>query len=229
VVLSALDRRVLPEAVIAFVRESQRLAPSRLGGEAALSAAFLSHRLSRDVDLICDTLDSVRTLVRAFPAIERSSGASIRVVRDAGSFVRAVAQAADATFEVDVILEGSGRIDPHDAILEGIVLEPLADLRAAKLTCIPSRSEPRDLVDVLFLERAGYPPERDLENALRKDVGMDPGVLGWLLGQFPVRFLPTMLQPVSEEELRSFRDELRERFRRLAVPTDDGSAPEPRS
>jgi hypothetical protein len=130
---------------------------------------------------------------------------------------------------VDVILEGSGRIDPQDPILEGIVLEPLADLRAAKLTCILSRSEPRDLVDVLFLERAGYPPEQDLANALRKDAGMDPGVLGWLLGQFPVRPLPTMLQPLSEEELRSFRDELRERFRRLAVPADTGTATEPRT
>ena len=58
--------------------------------------------------------------------------------------------------------------------VEGVVVESLADLRANKLTCLLSRSEPRDLVDLLFLDRAGYPPERDLMLALRKDAGLDP-------------------------------------------------------
>jgi hypothetical protein len=47
---------------------------------------------------------------------------------------------------------------------------------------------------------------------------MDPGVLAWLLGQFPVRPLPMMLEPLTEADLLAFRDVLRERFRRLAVP-----------
>jgi hypothetical protein len=81
-----------------------------------------------------------------------------------------------------------------------------------------SRSEPRDLVDLLFLDRAGYPPEADLALALRKDGGIDPGVIAWLLGQFPVEPLPVMLLPLSSSELRAFRDELRERFRRVAMP-----------
>ena len=62
----------------------------------------------------------------------------------------------------------------HRRRLEGIVVESLSDLRANKLTCILSRSEPRDLVDLYFLDRAGHPPERDLELALKKDAGIDP-------------------------------------------------------
>ena len=72
----------------------------------------------------------------------------------------------------------------------------------------------------MFLDRAGYPPENDLPAALKKDAGIDPGAMAWLLGQFPTSPLPTMLQPLREEELRRFRDDLRERFRRLAVPPD---------
>ena len=34
----------------------------------------------------------------------------------------------------------------------------------------------------------------------------------------PVRPLPMMLVPLTETELRAFRDALRDRFRRLAVP-----------
>jgi hypothetical protein len=93
----------------------------------------------------------------------------------------------------------------------------LVDLRASKLTCILSRSEPRDLVDLLFLDRAGFPPERDLAIALQKDAGIDPGVLAWLLHRFPVEPLPEMLEPLDANDLRIYRDDLAERMRRLAL------------
>ena len=74
------------------------------------------------------------------------------------------------------------------------------------------------MVDVLFLERAGYRVETDLALALQKDAGIDPGVLAWLLGQFPVEPLPSMLSALGVDELRDFRDGLRERLRVIAVP-----------
>ena len=92
----------------------------------------------------------------------------------------------------------------------------LEDLRASKLTCLLSRSEPRDLVDVLFLERAGFPADADLGLALKKDAGVDPAVMGWLLDQFPVAPLPVMLSPLTSEELKQYRNDLSERLRRLA-------------
>jgi hypothetical protein len=66
---------------------------------------------------------------------------------------------------------------------------------------------------------ARFPPEEDLTLASRKDGGIDPGVLAWLLGQFPTSPLPVMLEPLTESDLRRFRDELRERIRGVAVPS----------
>jgi len=103
--------------------------------------------------------------------------------------------------------------------VEGIVVESLSDLRANKLTCILSRSEPRDLVDLYFLDRAGHPPERDLDLALKKDAGIDPGVLAWLLSRFPTEPLPQMLEPLTAKQLQRFRDELAERLRQIAFPS----------
>jgi hypothetical protein len=97
-----------------------------------------------------------------------------------------------------------------------VVILSLKDLRASKLTCLLSRSEPRDLVDVLFLERADFLAEADLELALQKDAGVDPAVMGWLLDQFPVAPLPVMLSPLTSPELKDYRDELSERLRRFA-------------
>lgn len=133
----------------------------------------------------------------------------------ARSCARTVVEGHD--LEIDIVYEAHGDLN-HPALLEGVALESLADLRASKITCLLSRSEPRDLVDLMFLERAGYRAEDDLTLALEKGAGIDPGVLGWLLGQFPTRPLPVMLEPLGEAELMRFRDDLRERLRRLAVP-----------
>ena len=121
--------------------------------------------------------------------------------------------------ETQAIAENASR--PYSDC-EGVQVESLADLRANKLTCVLSRSEPRDLVDLLFLDRAGYPPEADLTLALAKDAGVDPGVMAWLLSQFPVEPLPQMLVSLSTGELAAFREALAERLRRLAVPDSHG-------
>ncbi|MBI3270190.1 MAG: nucleotidyl transferase AbiEii/AbiGii toxin family protein [Planctomycetes bacterium] len=213
----AFDRRVLPDAVLSLVRACQRRVECHLGGGAALSGAYLAHRLSGDVDLFCHRPEDVRSLVRALPDVAGECALRIELARDAGTFVRAVVRGLPSALELDVVYDPPD-LEPPGPALEGVVVESLLDLRAAKLTCILSRSEPRDLVDLLFLDRHGFPPEQDLEPACRKDAGIDPGILAWLLGQFPMRPLPRVLEPLSETELERFRDELRERFRRLAVP-----------
>ena len=54
-----------------------------------------------------------------------------------------------------------------------------------------------------------------------KDGSIDPGVLAWLLAEFPVEPLPQMLEPLPHGELKVFRDVLAERLRRLAVPDSE--------
>jgi Nucleotidyl transferase AbiEii toxin, Type IV TA system len=217
-VRSTFDRRVVSDTVLEVIRACQRRAPCHLGGGAALSGAYLSHRLSGDVDLMCHQPSDVRLLTAELPAIARETGTRIALLRDSGPFVRASLQAGSQTLDLDLVHEAVPDLESAPSSIEGVVVESLADLRASKITCILSRSEPRDLVDLLFLERAGYPPERDLPLALKKDAGIDPGVLAWLLGQFPIEPMPVMLQPLSVDELMSFRNDLRERFKRAAVP-----------
>ncbi len=221
---TTLDRRVVPEDVIALVLACQQRVPCHLAGGAALAGAYLGHRLSGDVDLFCHDADAVRTLVRELDSVAQESGSEIAIVRDAGTFVRAHVRRQDArgTLDLDIVHEPVRDVEPPPPPLDGVVVESLADLRASKLTCILSRSEPRDLVDLLFLERAGYPPEHDIALALRKDGGIDPAILAWLLSQFPLEPLPRMLAPLTPGELRAYRDDLAARFRRLAVPPEDG-------
>lgn len=178
---SSFDRRVVPEPALEFARACQRLVPCHLGGGAALAGAYLAHRLSRDIDLISHEATHVRTLTQALPGIVAAIKAKWEIVRDAGTFVRGQLTLGATTVEVDLTYEGSPDIEAPPPPIDGVTVESLTDLRASKLTCILSRSEPRDLVDLLFLDRVGYAPERDIESALQKDAGIDPGVLAWLL------------------------------------------------
>jgi hypothetical protein len=217
-VSSGFDPRIVGPETLAFLRACQKAVPFHLGGGAALAGVHLRHRLSADADLFLHDRDAHRDLVRVLPDIGTATGTPVSLLRDAGTFVRGRLELTSHSIELDVVFDPVPDVAPAPPPVSGVVIESLPDLRVNKLTCLLSRSEPRDLVDLLFLDRAGYPPERDLRLALSKDAGIDPGVLAWLLNQFPVEPLPVMLVPLTVFELRTFRDDLAERFRRLAVP-----------
>jgi Nucleotidyl transferase AbiEii toxin, Type IV TA system len=217
-VRKSFDRRVLPERLLDFVRRCQERVPCHLAGGAALAGAYLGHRTTGDIDLFFHDAEPMRQLVVALSEVARRAGMKSEILRDARELVRARVSFSDRATELDLVYEPLEDVEPPPPPLEGIVVESLADLRAAKITCILSRSEPRDLVDLYFLDKAGHAPENDLGHALRKDAGIDPGVLAWLLSSFPMEPLPSMLLPLSAEELRRFRDALAERLRRIAIP-----------
>lgn len=215
---ASFDPRIVAPSTVEFIRACQERSECHLGGGAALAGAHLHHRLSADIDLFVHDRERHRELVALLPDIGRATKTPITVVRDAGGFVRAKIEPVGGSLELDVVYDAVPDIEPPGAPVDGIVIESFSDLRANKLTCILSRSEPRDLVDLLFLDRSGWAPEKDLGLAAQKDGGIDPGILAWLLSQFPCAPLPKMLLPLDTDELRRFRDDLGERLRRLVVP-----------
>lgn len=214
---ATFDRRIVPEPVLEFLRACARREPFHLGGGAALAGVFLSHRTSRDVDLFTHGHEAHRDLVRALPDAAVEAGGRFVVLRDAGGHVRGKLTIGEVELEVDAVHEALADLEPPAGTFEGVTVESLADLRAAKLTCLLSRREPRDLVDVLFLERAGFRPEADLELALRKDAGIDPAILAWLIAEFPTDPLPEMLKPLTRSEFARYRDDLALRLREVAL------------
>jgi Nucleotidyl transferase AbiEii toxin, Type IV TA system len=212
------DRRIVRQPVLDFIRACQQRIACHLGGGAALAGAYLQHRTTGDIDLFVHDTGEMRALVELLPGVASAQGSVLTLQRDVGYLVRAELQTQDGTrVEVDVVNEPVADIESPSSPVEGIIVESLTDLRASKLACILSRSEPRDLVDLYFLDQAGFPPERDLESALCKDAGIDPGALAWLLAQFPTHPMPSMLKPLTRSELESFRDRLADRMRRSAA------------
>lgn len=124
--------------------------------------------------------------------------------------------ASSPSRESEIAHEPSAPLAPRDEV-EGVMVDSLEDMHANKITCLLSRSEPRDLVDLYFLDRAGQAPEAFLLEALQKDAGVDPGILSFLLKEFPVAPIPVMLQPLDENVLVAFPPE-RTRVNRTFEP-----------
>lgn len=150
------DERVVSTDLRRFVAQVQQIAPCRLAGGATLSGVHLRHRLSRDIDLFCDDRQSVRSVLGAAQEVAHVMNGNLRVVRDGGTFVRGELVVSDQQLEIDIALEPSDPLAPRD-VVDGVTVDSLEDLRANKLTCVLSRSEPRDLVDLLFLDEANLP------------------------------------------------------------------------
>lgn len=119
---------------------------------------------------------------------------------------------------IDLVKDVSPQLHNDKLELDNIVVDPPDEILANKLTALVGRAEERDLVDVMFLERAGYSVEAGLPGALSKDGGCTPGTLAWLLSEVQIGdgvYLPAGVAP---DELRVYVAELIRRLVILAAP-----------
>jgi len=101
---------------------------------------------------------------------------------------------------------GSIRVDPPEEIL------------ANKLCALLGRAEIRDLVDVRALEQTGLSLERALDAGRRKDGGLTPAQLAWVLSQITIGDEARIPGGVPAGELRRYLEQLIDRLVGLARP-----------
>lgn len=99
-----------------------------------------------------------------------------------------------------------------------ILVDAPSEILANKVCTLLSRTERGDLVDVLALERAGYRVEDVLALAERKDGGLTPGQLGWVLSTIEIGDDALLPEGFTPAELRALLADLRLRLGRLATP-----------
>jgi hypothetical protein len=69
------------------------------------------------------------------------------------------------------------------------------------------RTEIKDLVDLYFLDKAGYSIPNYFEIAQLKDGGLAYETLAYTLSQFQISEIPSyMIKPLTVDELRQYRD-----------------------
>lgn len=189
-----------------------------LTGGAALAGFHLGHRTTDDLDLFtvdAEAFERVRFVVGDAAA---ALGAKLEVRQDAPGFRRYALVRGDEALVVDTVLERVPQLRPQKLRIGTLLVDPPEEILANKLTAIVGRTEERDLVDVLYLERAGLRVEDALAGALAKDGGATPATLAWLLSEIALPDEVKLPGGVTPAELRGFLAGLVVRLRRAALP-----------
>jgi hypothetical protein len=191
-----------------------------LTGGAALAGYHLGHRTTDDLDLFTPDAAAFERGRFVLESVAVGLGASFEVRQDAPLFRRFVLTRSDGGLVVDLVCDrlSGPSVDRPDH--DGVRVDPPEVILANKLTTIIGRAEERDLIDLLFLERAGFRIEQGLEAALAKDGGCTPATLAWILSEIAVPDGVTLPAGVDAATLRAFIADLITRLRRAALPVE---------
>ena len=202
------------EVLEAFFRREGRF---YLTGGGALAGYHLGHRETHDLDLFTLT-PAIEDGVRALRETATEVGASYQEVRTAPEFRRALLSRGDQSVIVDLVLERSEQVRP-DKPAHGVVrVDPAEEILANKLCTLLGRSEIRDLVDVRALEGLGLSLTEALAAGQRKDGGLTPAQLAWVLSQITIGEEASLPGGVAPVDLRDYLRGLIDRLARLAHP-----------
>ena len=208
--LSALQQEFLR----AFFQREDRFF---LTGGAALSGFHLGHRETHDLDLF--TLDDAMASGATVTAeIARQMGGALEPIETSPNFRRVLFRRGEESIIIDFVREYVEQMVADKPIVNGIRVDPPEEILANKLCALLSRSEIRDLVDVRALENAGYRVEDALNAATKKDRGLTPGQLAWVLSQ--IKLGDDLVPPggVTTDELRYYLQGLISRLANMAFP-----------
>ena len=178
-----------------------------LTGGTALSAFFLKHRLSDDLDFFTHAT-SVEAVERLIEDAFANAGFDVKKERSSPSYRR---YRINRELQVDVVKDVDFRIGSPE-LHKNFMVDNLKNIAVNKVLAIYGRLDAKDYVDLYFLKPAlKFNILNLLDLARRKDSGLEN--FQWakvIVDVDMLTILPKLLQPVSLDELKTFFHTLRD-------------------
>lgn len=178
-----------------------------LTGGTALSAFYLKHRYSDDLDFFTADPTAVTRTRPVLEEIAQNLDAQISFTRILGSFLESffIAEQGEE-IKVDFAQESPYRLQP--TILDAtynIHVDNLTDIACNKLSALFDRAESKDFVDVYFICQETMSFEKLEALTRQKHVGMDDYWLAIALQRVrQVSMWPRMIKPLDSNKLQAF-------------------------
>ena len=171
-----------------------------LTGGTALAAFYLHHRLSEDLDFFTESPMQVNLLISWVEETARSLGLRPQLRRHSQSFVDCFLEMPDGELlKVDFAQDSPFRFEKTRLDSQyGIYVDPLTDIACNKLSALYDRAEPKDFVDVYFLDREFLPFDQVFAKTKEKHAGLDDYWMAQALHRVElVQKLPRMLKDID--------------------------------
>ncbi|MDD9970670.1 MAG: nucleotidyl transferase AbiEii/AbiGii toxin family protein [Myxococcales bacterium] len=188
-----------------------------LTGGGVLAGWILGHRPTDDLDLFSTDDAAIADADSLAHALAHAVGANLEALQTMPDHRRYLFSRGPEATRVDFVRDRGVQLY-EKAQRDGVPTDSVEEIMANKITTLASRSEIRDIVDLYYLEKAGYRIEDSLDDALTKDGGATPATIAWLLST--LRVPGELPGDVSRDEIVSYVRELEVRFRAAARPGD---------
>jgi predicted nucleotidyltransferase component of viral defense system len=187
-----------------------------LTGGTALSAFYLFHRRSHDLDFFTSEEELIPSFGHKIEEHLRKKGFEIERTRKFRSFTELAVSSLDDSTIIHIALDSPYRLDElhRSKDYERLKIDSLRDIAANKLLTVFGRANLRDFVDVYFLLKEKFSKKELIEDARKKDPGLDLYWLGTALeriNEFSDNSAEMLLliKPCPAGELQKFFNEWR--------------------
>jgi len=175
-----------------------------LTGGTALSAFYLHHRFSEDIDLFTqqdEAFQSIEPLINKTCSRLQVESTPVRITT---YFKHFQIGTEDAPLTLHFSRDYATHIKPPN-LISNLLIDSIEDITANKICAALGRTEIKDLIDLYFLHQAGYTISNYFELAQHKDAGLSWETLAYTFSQFKIFEIPAfMIKPLAIEVLQQF-------------------------
>lgn len=180
-----------------------------LTGGSALSAFYIQHRLSDDLDFFTEEEAYIKLVPQIMKEITNSLSVTMEISRSFTSFIEIFITKDKEIVRCDFAWDSPYRL--KDKVYQkdyDIFVDNPLDIACNKLSALFDRKEVKDFVDIYFIDRELFKFEEILPKAKEKHIGIDNYWLAVSMKNiYHFDKLPYMIKPVTLEELRTFYTE----------------------
>lgn len=180
-----------------------------LTGGTALSAFYLQHRYSEDLDLFTEIPKAVEEVLPVLKDIQKKIFISIEPRRTFETFTEIIVKSKEEFTILHFAQDSPYRLKPtiYNKDYEIYIDNPL-DIACNKLSALFDRHDMKDFVDIYFIDKEIMKFEEVYLHAKKKHIGLDEYWLCQALRYInDLTVLPRMIKPITLEELRDFFNE----------------------
>ena len=193
--------------------------PFFLTGGTALSAYYLFHRYSDDLDLFTLNDGLIGKILPRMELMSRELKLEMEVIQTEPMFRRFIFRSGDEKVLVDLVRDIDNQIHNDKNMFGKIRVDTFDDIATNKICAILGRQEAKDFIDLFFIAKKGYDIDKYLVLAKNKDAGVNKATLAFLIKDFSVESLPAyMIESLNLDEMKEFYYNLSNKWAKESFP-----------